>query len=78
MEDDMSVDNELDEFEQSFLDNPMEYSDLRDSFFKKRRALLKLHGWLVCAAIASPEDMAQSFEDMELTARLALEDCFTS
>jgi len=30
-----------------------------------REALLTIHNWLVCSAIATPEDMAQSFEYME-------------
>lgn len=44
----------------------------QDAARKLRKALLKIHGWLVCAAITSPEDMAQSFADMEETARLAI------
>lgn len=28
------------------------------------KALNTIHSWLVCAAIASPEDMAQSFPEM--------------
>lgn len=35
-------------------------------------ALEDIHNWLVCAAIATPEDMAQSFESMEELARVAL------
>ena len=36
------------------------------------KALDTIHSWLVCAAIASAEDMAQSFEAMEQIAAAAL------
>jgi len=36
------------------------------------KALNKIHSWLVCAGITTAEDMAQSFEDMEMTAYKAL------
>ncbi len=32
-----------------------------------------IHNWLVCAPIATPEDMAQSFPDMEKLIALALD-----
>jgi hypothetical protein len=35
-------------------------------------ALNKIHNWLVCAPIATPEDMAQSFAEMERAASIAL------
>jgi hypothetical protein len=35
-------------------------------------ALDKIHAWLVCAPIASNDDMAQSFGEMERVAREAL------
>ena len=35
-------------------------------------ALDKIHSWLVCASISPPEDMAQSFVEMEKIAREAL------
>jgi hypothetical protein len=36
------------------------------------KALDKIHSWLVTAAIASPQDMAQSFPEMERIASEAL------
>jgi len=44
----------------------------QDAARKLLEALLKIHDWLVCACIADPDDMAQSFADMEETARLAI------
>ncbi len=37
-----------------------------------RGALNTVHNWLVCYAIATPEDMCQSIPDMELIAAKAL------
>lgn len=37
------------------------------------KTLETLHNWLVCAPIATPEDMAQSFEEMEKLIALALD-----
>lgn len=36
-------------------------------------ALDRVHSWFVCACIASADDMAQSFPDMEALCREALE-----
>jgi hypothetical protein len=36
-------------------------------------ALQDIHAWLVCAAIANNDDMAQSFPHMEAVARKALD-----
>ncbi len=38
-----------------------------------REALSEIHNWLVCAAIATAEDMAQSSPHMEEVARIALD-----
>ncbi len=38
-----------------------------------RETLETLHNWLVCAPIATPEDMAESFEGMEKLIALALD-----
>jgi hypothetical protein len=40
-----------------------------------RAALEKVHSWIVCYSIASPEDMAQSFPEMEKIIDAALHPC---
>ena len=48
------------------------YSECKDELDKLRDALDKIHSWLVCASISTPEDMAQSFVEMEKIVREAL------
>jgi hypothetical protein len=58
---------------------PVEFSDTMDANARliaaapeMLTALDKIHSWLVTAAIASPQDMAQSFPEMERIASEAL------
>lgn len=46
---------------------------LRKRVKKTEKALDKIHCWLVCHPITSPEDMSQSFEEMEEVARVVLD-----
>lgn len=43
---------------------------LIDRVLELEDALNEIHKWLVCSAIATPDDMAQSFDYMETLCRL--------
>lgn len=49
-----------------------EWSKLAAQNEKMKLALQEIDNWLVCAPIATPEDMAQSFEHMQKVASAAL------
>ena len=53
-------------------DGVQDVEALLDELDKLRDVLDKIHSWLVCASISTPEDMAQSFVEMEKIAREVL------
>lgn len=50
-----------------------EQEEVEGNIKEVRAALNKINNWLVCAAIATPEDMAQSFGEMQREAARAIE-----
>jgi len=73
MGDDMVIDSEeLSELQSQNRELKAENAALEKRLAELEKALNKIHSWLVCAGITTAEDMAQSFEDMEMTAYKAL------